>query len=188
MVNQRRVPADQLKDQRASRTRGAPTAPEPSPLPELVPVDIPTPPAKLSPRSRARWDLYWTSPLREYALNVDRVTIVERYFEMLDIHDAALARFKRQPYVRGSMKQLRVGPSWQIVRETTYILQSLEEQLGIGPRSRLRLNITFGENVETFGQWFAALSGSFATPGGEHEDAPRGTVVEFDSEGNIVGL
>lgn len=186
MVNQRRIPVGQLQDQRPQRTRGATRAPD-DVLPEIEPIKVPPAPSHLSPRAIEVWIAYWKSPLREFALDVDRITIVERYVEYIDILDDAFRRYRRQRTVKGSMGQTRVGPAWQIVREATYAISGLEEQLGIGPRSRLRLNIDFGEAAETFEQWFGALARQFATPADGDEAAP-GTVVEIDAEGHIVGI
>lgn len=190
MANQRRLPAAELKDQRPSHLPPTPervAGVEADMLPRVGEIPIPPYPAGLSETSKKRWDLYWTSPLRDYVISIDRVTLVERYFRIMDLNASAYRRVSREMLTTGSTGQKRINPAWQLYRETAGLMAHLEEQLGIGPRSRLRLNITFGEAAETFDRWFDALTKKYGDTGAQ-DDGP-GVIVDIDPEtGEVLGL
>lgn len=193
MPNRRHRPSDTLQDQRPQRTRAAPkadgTTPSRDPEAFVLPPEgderavlplkdaIPPCPAGLTRAIQSKWETFWASPLKEFVIQFDRVTVLERYFRTLDINDRAFHRFQRNWYSLGSTKQKQASPDWQIYRESSRLLDTLENQIGIGPLARMRLNITFGEAAESLQDFLLALR----APGDGGDDG-GGEWIEADYE------
>lgn len=190
MASRRQKPVDQLQDQRRQRTKSAPKvdgselrddpdafilpaegderALAEMPLMVGLPVaDIPKCPAGLQKHIAEKWEVFWRSPLAQFVLSVDRVTVLERYFRTIDINDRAYHRFMRKWYDKGSTGQNVLSPAYQVYRETSRLLDTLENQLGVGSRSRMQLNIQFGEQAESLKDFLAALRTTSAEDEGE---------------------
>lgn len=177
MANKRQKPPDQLQDRRPSRVDEPLALPVDS-EPAAAAIEIPRAPTGMLASSRKKWELFWLSPLRQYVIQIDRL-LVERYFRTLDINERAYKKFMDQPYDEGSTKQQRASPAWQVFRESSRLLDTLEDQLGIGMRARMHLNILLGEAAEGLADFLAALRRP------SESDGP-GETYTIDQDGNFV--
>jgi len=159
MVNKRHKPPDTLQDRRASRTRSAPVVPDHVEDPGLpaLPHDIPPCPAGLRLATKKNWETFWLSPLRPYLVGVDRL-VIDRYFELMDERDVAWVNYRRKKQGIGSTGQTQVSHWWAVVRDCEKMIAPLEAQLGIGPLSRMRLNISFAQAAESLADMLAAMN------------------------------
>lgn len=196
MANRRQGPVSNLQDQRRQRTRSAPKTDGSAPIrdPEAIllppenddraitelPREIPLCPAGLQVHVRNKWEVFWASPLAQFVIQFDRVTILERYFRTLDMNDRAYTRFMRGWYTKGSTGQKVLSPDWQIYRESSRLLDTLEDQLGVGSRARMRLNIEFGEAAESLADFLKALRAGVDT-----DDEP-GEMIEIGPDGEYL--
>lgn len=195
MTNRRQQPVDTLQDKRRQRTRSAtktdgsdytfdPDAVVLPPEGQERAIDLPEKeaipkcPPGLSVATQRKWEVFWASPLRQYVIQADVATMLDRYFRTLDINDRAYGRFQRQWYGKGSTGQKTASPDWQIYRESSRLLDSLESQIGIGPLARMRLNISFGEAAESLADVLRALR----APGDGEDD---GEWIEVGPDGDL---
>lgn len=159
MANKRHKPTDTLQDRRPSRTRAAPAVPdhvEDPGLPALA-RDIPEPPGGLRVATKKNWETFWLSPLRPFLVGVDRL-LIDRYFQVMDERDTAWSNYRRKKTGIGSTGQVQASHWWGIVRDCEKILAQMEAQLGIGPLSRMRLNISFAQAAESLADMLAAMN------------------------------
>jgi phage terminase small subunit len=170
VVNKRHKPQETLQDRRTSRTRSAPAVPDHVEDPGLpaLPQDIPPCPAGLRPATKANWATFWMSPLRPFLVGVDRL-LIDRYFQVMDERDVAWVNYRRKKQGIGSTGQTQVSHWWGIVRDCEKILAQMEAQLGIGPLSRMRLNISFAQAAESLADMLAAMNKGAVGAGEEIE-------------------
>ncbi len=170
MVNRRHKPVDQLQDQRASRTRSAPVVPpdlEDAGLP-LAPGEFgqaPPAPANLLPGTVEDWKVLWASPLRQHLVSAD-MTLLRRYFWVLDENARAWTNYRRKKTGIGSTGQTTVSHWWTVIKDTEAMAERLEASLGIGPLSRMRLNVSFADAVTKMAEAYA-LAAKGKSPDGQ---------------------
>lgn len=169
MAGRRQKPPETLQDRRASRTKSPPVVPdhvEDHGMRQAVGVltsgeflnDIPPAPKGLQPETRANWDVFWLSPLRGYLISAD-LNLVKRYFQYMDERDRIWSRYQRKKTGVGSMGQEIVSPWWPALKDAETLIEKCEAQLGIGPLSRMRLNISFAEAADSMAELLAAVYG-----------------------------
>lgn len=159
MAGKPQKPRDTLQDRRASRVKSAPVLPdhiEDSGLPAL-PSDVPVAPKGLLPGTVANWQVFWTSPLRPFLIGVDRL-VIDRYFELMDERDRAWANYRRKKVGIGSTGQAQVSHWWRVLTDCERMCIGMEAQLGIGPLSRMRLNISFAEAADSLADMLRAMN------------------------------
>lgn len=91
------------------------------------------------------WDRVWSSNITAV---VDRESDMEafvRWASLLDERERALRAFRRKRMVKGSMGQLVLSPLWDVVRSCDTELRALEDRIGLTPKARLQLGITYAE-------------------------------------------
>lgn len=172
MVGARQKPTITLQDRRPQRTASAPVVPdhvEDSGLPpkmvegEFV-MAVPDPPRGLRPHTIANWQTFWTSPLRPYVIGVDRF-IIDDYFYYMNEFDIARSAYRRKKTDKGSTGHSTVvSHHWKVMQDCRAEMSKFEAQLGIGPLSRMRLNISFAQAAESLADMLNALNGGKTGP------------------------
>lgn len=171
MAGRRNKPPETLQDRRPSRVPKPPVLPdhiEDSGLPAL-PTDVPDAPKGLLPATVANWHVFWTSPLRPFLIGVDRL-VIDRYFELMDERDRAWTNYRRKKVGIGSTGQEQVSHWWKVVNDCERMCGGMEAQLGIGPLSRMRLNISFAQAADSLADMLRAMNQSAGTDDGWVEE------------------
>ena len=108
----------------------------------------PQPPAGLLRATEAAWDAYWGSPVAGTATDAD-LPAVELYFTTVDEWRRCFAAARKTRLVAGSMGQPRLNPLADRADRLAALLPKLAAEIGIGPLSRSRLAVGFGEATKT---------------------------------------
>jgi P27 family predicted phage terminase small subunit len=140
MAGKRRKPIDQLVYHRPHRK-----IPDPihlDPIPDGV--SIPPCPPNLHPKGEEAWDLFWRSPIRQLLQPID-VPLVERWAFCLSERETLEEQLADNPFVTGPRGgQPKLNPAIRLLRLYIDEIHRLEERLGIGLLSRMRLGIAMG--------------------------------------------
>lgn len=110
----------------------------------VVPV-VPAPPPHLLRSSRQLWASLWASPLAQVWDPVTDRMAVEELVRLVDERERAWRAFRRERLVPGSQGQPRLNPLWNLIQDTTAQILQLSDRLGLTPRARLQLGITFSQ-------------------------------------------
>jgi len=110
----------------------------------VVPV-VPAPPPHLLRSSRELWASLWASPLAQVWDPVTDRMAVEELVRFVDERERAWRAFRRERLVPGSKRQPRLNPLWDLIQYTTAQILQLSDRLGLTPRARLQLGITFSQ-------------------------------------------
>lgn len=121
--------------------------------PPLVPLTgghnlarvLPVPPPRLLRSSREIWVQLWSSPLADVWDPVTDRLAVEELVRLVDERERAWRAFRRERLVPGSQGQPRLNPLWRLIQETTAQITQLSDRLGLTPRARLQLGVTFSQ-------------------------------------------
>lgn len=91
------------------------------------------------------WDRLWRSDVVSVVdLQSDMESVV-RWASLLDERERALRAFRRKRLVEGSQGQAVLNPLWNVVRGCDTELRALEDRIGLSPKARLQLGITYAE-------------------------------------------
>lgn len=113
-------------------------------------VDVPKCPATLGGvkpllSTVAAWDRMWSSDVAGVVdLRSDLETVV-RWVSLLDERERAFNAYRRCRMVEGSTGQAVLSPMWAVVKACDVELRALEDRIGLSPKARLQLGITFAE-------------------------------------------
>lgn len=109
---------------------------------ELV---IPPCPKGLLPRTRKRWDAYWTSDVARAADPVIDLHLVERWIRAVDQYERLEPIVKKTPLIKGSVGQLRINPLAAHLESLVAQIRQAEDALGMSPKARAQLGIALYE-------------------------------------------
>lgn len=123
--------------------------PERATLEVIVPdgdTDVAVPPAnrKWLKATKQTWVDFWSSSISAAVENADRAVVL-RLFELRDRQARAWLRYDKQPYVDGSMGQPRANPALADAMSLEKAIIALEDRLGLSPKARAQLGVTFGQ-------------------------------------------
>lgn len=112
--------------------------------------DAPACPAKLggqTPLSSTveAWDRLWSSDVVTVVDLLSDLETVTRWASLLDERERAMRAFRKERLVAGSQGQAVLNPLWTVIRACDTELRALEDRLGLSPRARLQLGITYAE-------------------------------------------
>jgi len=110
-----------------------------------LPAVLPSPPPRLLRSTRQLWQSLWLSPLAQVWDPVTDRLAVEELVRLVDERERAWRAFRRERIVPGSEGQPRLNPLWKLIQETTAQITQLSDRLGLTPRARLQLGITFSQ-------------------------------------------
>jgi phage terminase small subunit len=119
--------------------------------------------------TRDAWAEFWTSRSSDLVDRASDLTAVRHLFTLYDERSRAFAAYRRQRLVRGSKKQMVANPVYKVARAIQQEIRQLEQQFGIGERSRRALGIVGRE--PTLDEMNRALEADFSDPR-EDEAAP----------------
>lgn len=146
-------------------------------------LEAPACPAKLAgkeplPSTVEAWDRVWRSNVVSVVDLLSDLETVVRWASLLDERERALRSFRRRRLVPGSQGQPTLSPLWQVVQACDKELRALEDRIGLSPKARLQLGITFGEAAKSLDSMNAELD----MEGDDDDDAldndPRLTVID----------
>ncbi len=140
-------------------------------LPTTAPGPAPDPPAGLLKTTRDQWETYWRSSLARYVdQDTDRPAI-ERLFTLYDERERALQGYRKSRLVKGSQGQPVLNPLARLMSTLDSEIRQLEDRLGLNPKARATLGITFGEAARSLADLNRALTSEVSD--GEEEEDPR---------------
>ena len=119
------------------------------------PLDVlPVCPEKLAGRQPLdstveAWDRLWSSDVATVLDLRSDMESVLRWAALLDERERTFRAFRRNRLVAGSMGQLVLNPLWAVVRACDTELRALEDRIGLSPKARLQLGITYGEAAKS---------------------------------------
>ena len=120
------------------------------------------------------WDRVWRSDVISVVdLQSDLETFV-RWASLLDERERALRAFRRKRIVEGSQGQPTLSPLWQVVQACDKELRALEDRIGLSPKARLQLGITYGEAARSLDE----LNGMLDEEGDDADVDPRLQVID----------
>lgn len=115
-----------------------------------VAVIVPQCPATLAGREPLAstveaWERLWSSDVAAVLeLDSDMESVV-RWLSLLDERERTFRAFRQKRMVEGSTGQPVLSPLWQVVQSCDRELRALEDRIGLSPRARLNLGITYAE-------------------------------------------
>jgi len=123
--------------------------------------EIPALPEKLNgvrplAETTEAWNRLWASPVASVVdLASDREAVV-RWASLLDERERAFRAFRRKRIVEGSNEQPVLNPLWGVVKACDSELRALEDRIGLSPKARLQLGITYAEaasSLDELNEW-----------------------------------
>lgn len=140
-------------------------------LDDQRPREKPPPPLlSWTPEIREAWKDFWTSRSAELVDRATDLVAVRHLFTLYDERARAYLSYRKNRIVRGSKKQMVANPVYKVARAMQQEIRQLEQQFGIGERSRRALGIQ-GRGEPTLEDMNAELAGDFADP--REDEAPR---------------
>lgn len=95
------------------------------------------------------WDRLWRSDVVTVVDLLSDLEAVIRWASLLDERERALRAFRRSRLVEGSQGQPVLNPLWAVVQSCDRELRALEDRIGLSPKARLQLGITYGEAAKS---------------------------------------
>ena len=132
---------------------------------------IPAPPEKLLKVNRESWKRYWNSQLAQVVEPDTDLPAITRLWTIYDLRERAHRAYRRQPMIEGSEGQPVENPAGRAMRSYDAEIRQMEDGLGMTPRARLQLGITFGSAVKPMEELNWRLADDYDP---EEEEDPRG--------------
>lgn len=130
------------------------------------------------PETVDAWERLWSSDVAAVLeLDSDMETVV-RWASLLDERERTFRAFRLRRMVEGSTGQPVLSPLWQVVQSCDRELRALEDRIGLSPRARLNLGITYAEAGKSLDELNRLLERD------DHEDAiedPRLQAIDATS-------
>ena len=149
-------PAEE-RQRRNARDLGAVSAPT---------GDIPDPPAELGADALAAWCSYWGDVVAGVVRPAD-ASVATRWARNVDRYHRILSLADAEPVVTGSTGQPKPNGLYDLAFKIESSVRADEQQLGIGPLSRLRLGVKIAETAQSLADLTAEIEG------GADDDDPR---------------
>ncbi|MGE0796547.1 MAG: P27 family phage terminase small subunit [Acidimicrobiia bacterium] len=127
------------------------------------------------------WERLWTAPVAAVLdLRSDLDTVI-RWASLLDEREKAMRGYRRHRLVEGSTGQPRLNPLWQVVKACDVELRALEDRMGLSPKARLQLGITYAEAATSLEELNGLVEDDDADGDEEAADDPRRAIVDATS-------
>ena len=120
------------------------------------PATTPKPPHGLLKATKEYWENYWKSKLSQSVDASDMPAII-RLFTMMDERERAYRAYKKERLVLGSQGQMVLNPLAKVMGSLDAEIRQMEDRLGLTPKARAQLGISFTEAVKSMSQLNAAL-------------------------------
>ena len=158
MPRAKKTDADRQRRNRVKSAEFSLVSPEPlEPPPDLRPAVLDT------------WNEYWGSELAKLVDPKTDGPAIRRLFTLYDERERAYEIFKDERMVKGSRGQTRVNPLAGFVKDLDVEIRQMEDRLGMSPKARLQLGITFGEAMLSMDE----LNRRLAATDAKETDDPR---------------
>ena len=108
-------------------------------------IDPGDPDPDWSPAVAAWWSDFWSQKELLLGLGSIDVHVVRRIAGLKQLREEAVAGLKGNPLVAGSQGQPVANPLSRVVLGYDSEIRQLEDRLGLSPRARLNLGVTFGQ-------------------------------------------
>lgn len=145
-------------------------------------TDVPACPAKLAgvaplKQTVEAWDRLWASDVVSVVDLRSDIESVVRWASLLDERERAFRAFRASRLVKGSQGQPVLNPLWAVIRSCDPELRALEDRIGLSPKARLQLGITFAEAGKSLDELNRMMDDE---GGGDDDDLsdPRLTVID----------
>lgn len=138
---QPKKPDDERQRRNRSRAELAQISPEP-----------PEPPCELRPAILETWVAYWGSELAKLVDPATDGPAINRLFVLYDERARAYEAGKDKRLIPGPKDQWILNPLLRYVAQCDAEIRQLEDRLGMSPRSRLQLGITFGDAMRSMAE------------------------------------
>jgi P27 family predicted phage terminase small subunit len=106
--------------------------------------------------TRDNWNSYWSSRLAQSVDASDMPAII-RLFTMHDERERAYRAYRKERLVLGSKGQMVISPLARVMTTLDAEIRQMEDRLGMTPKARAQLGISFTEAVKSMSQLNAAL-------------------------------
>jgi len=139
--------------------------------PAAVQKQQPPPPKGLLKKTKESWVKRWSSPLAKFWERETDLEVLERLHHLEDERERAKRGLRKQGrLIEGSMGQQVLNPLYRLIATLDAEIRQLEDRLGLTPRARLQLGITFGEAVRSIDELNRYLDQDAEE---DNEDDPR---------------
>ena len=135
----------------------------------LVRPEAPEPPADLRSETLEAWANYWSSELAKLVDPKTDGPAIGRLFLLYDERIRAFEEAKGERVVKGAAGQNVLNPLLKYVAQCDNEIRQMEDRLGMSPRSRLQLGITFGDAMRSMDE----LNRRLAATNVEDKEDPR---------------
>lgn len=115
------------------------------------------PPSGLLPETQADWHEFWTTP-EAGGVTTGSLPALRRLFVLRDQAARAWAGYDDEPMQEGSKGQQVLNPLGRQAIAIEQQIARLEDDFGLTPRARLRLNVTLAESAEAIERTAAAVA------------------------------
>ena len=129
----------------------------------LVSPEPPDPPPDLRPAVLETWAEYWTSELAKLVDPKTDGPAIRRLFTLYDERERAYEAGKDERLVPGSKDNWVLNPLLKYVAQCDAEIRHMEDRLGMSPRSRLQLGITFGDAMRSMDELNRRLAATDVT-------------------------
>jgi len=113
--------------------------------------------------TRRAWKEFWASRSSDLVDRAVDLTSVRHLFTLYDERSRAYAAYSRQRLVKGSKGQKVANPVYKVARAMQNEIRQLEQQFGIGARSRRALGMT-NQDEPTLEEMNRELDVDFSDP------------------------
>lgn len=121
----------------------------------------------LLPQTLEAWEAYWADPVSAIRTPADRAVLLT-WIEALDRHTRLSRAADAQPLVETSQGVTR-NPLYAVAEGVWKVVDALQAQLGIGPKSRTALGIAVIAERKSL----ADLNAGYAVPEADPKSDPR---------------
>ena len=108
-------------------------------------ASVPDAPDGIAAELVESWRDYWESPLATATDAGSKLNAVTRLWQLYDLRDKHHRAYAAQPLVEGSQGQQVLNPLGRQLNALEGQILSLEDRLGLNPKSQLQLGVTWAE-------------------------------------------
>ena len=106
---------------------------------------VPEAPRDLLRVTRELWKSYWASAVAEVVERATDLPAIRRLFTLHDERERAYRAYRKDRLVEGSKGQPVVNPIARQMSSMDAEIRQLEDRLGLTPKARAQLGVTFGK-------------------------------------------
>ena len=120
-------------------------------------------------QTREAWAAYWSSDLAQVIDPATDGPAVLRLFTLHDERERAYRGYRKKRVVTGSRRQQVTNPLARVMIALDAEVRQLEDRLGLTPRARLQLGVTYGEAARSLEAMNHALEADYGADADEED-------------------